>query len=135
MFRLPTGCQQRVRHTKVTSVRSSFHDDSNKWSQPILLTIGEHFVFFVILQTFARLGCQQVVSNKLDTKVISLRSSFHDDSNDWSQPILSTNGEHFVFFVILQTFARFRCRQAVSNGLDTQKSHNCNPHFMTILYF
>ena len=30
-----TGCQQQVRQTKVTSLLSSFHDDSNEWSQPI----------------------------------------------------------------------------------------------------
>jgi len=67
-LRLPTGCQQQVRHTKATSLRSSFHDDSNEWSQPILLTNGGTFCIFVILQTFARLGCRQAVSNRLDTK-------------------------------------------------------------------
>ena len=29
--------------------------------------------------------------------VTSLQSSFHDDTNDRSQPILSTNSEHIVF--------------------------------------
>ena len=119
MFRLPTGCQQRVIHTKVTSLRSSFHEDSNEWSQPILSTHGEHIVFFVILQTFALLGCQQLVRH---TKVTSLRSSFYDDSNEWSQPILSTNGEHFLFFVILQTFALLGCRQLSATSY-THKSH------------
>jgi len=89
--------------------------------------------FFVNLQTFARLDCRQAVSNGLDTqKSHHCDSSFHDDSNEWSQPILSTNGKHFVLFVILQTFALLGCRQVVSNGLDTQKSHHRDPYFMTI---
>ena len=90
---------------------------------PIFSTNSEHFVFFVILQTFARLSCRQAVSNGLDTqKSHHCNPYLNDDSNEWSQPILSTNGEHFVLFVILQTFARLGCRQTVSNGLDTQKS-------------
>ena len=59
-------------------------------------------------------------------------SSFQDDSNDRSQPILSTNGKNFVFRWIWQTFARWGCRQAVSYTLELQKLYYCNPQFQTI---
>ena len=71
-------------------------------------------------------------NERRNTKVISLRSSFQDNSKDRSQPILSPNGKHFVFQWIWQTFVRRGCRQAVSYELETQKLYLCNPHFRTI---
>jgi len=38
LLKLPTGCQKQVRHTNVTSLQSTIHDDSNDGSQPILST-------------------------------------------------------------------------------------------------
>jgi len=45
-------------------------------------------------------------NERRNTKAISLRSSFQDNSKDRSQPILSTNDEHFSFWWIWQTFVR-----------------------------
>jgi len=96
-LRLPTGCQQQVRYTKVTSLGSSFHDDSYERSQPILSTNGEHFCIFSDFANIGALrlltGCHQQARH---TKVTSLQFSFQDNSNDRIQPIFSTYSENFV---------------------------------------